>query len=391
MTLTTPPAQAPDDVRASALAPAEPVPTPGARTGSSSLVWGVIGIVIASLLGALVFVYLISGLGTGAFVFAGILALVPLVIVFFGIRWIDRWEPEPRGPLLFAFLWGSGVSVLIALLVGAEIDNVINSLGGPGPGYEFFTAAIQAPVVEEAAKGLGVLLIFFFARKHFDGPVDGIVYAATVAGGFAFTENILYFGQAIIESGGRTFDIAAIFLLRGLMSPFAHVMFTACLGVFLGIAARRGARVPFGWFVLGLVPAILLHAIWNGSLFFVSDFFGYYAIVQVPLFVLAVVLVLYLRRQELKLVRERLSDYVEAGWYAPAEVGALATPGGRRVALAWARRTDRGGIMRRYIQQTTRLTFARQRIITGTGRAGAVADEARLLEEILATRQQLRG
>jgi RsiW-degrading membrane proteinase PrsW (M82 family) len=79
--------------------------------------------------------------------------------------------------------------------------------------------------VEELAKGLGIVLIFLFARKHFDGPVDGIVYAAWVAGGFAFTENILYFGGELLDSSSPL-AVAQVFLIRGLMSPFAHIMFT---------------------------------------------------------------------------------------------------------------------------------------------------------------------
>jgi len=336
-------------------------------------------------------VYLITGLGVTAFAFAGVLALVPLVIVALGIRWIDRWDPEPRGALAFAFLWGAGVAVLIALLVGAEVDNVINSLGGPGPGYEFFGAAIQAPIVEETGKGIGVLLLFLFARKHFDGPVDGLVYAATVAGGFAFTENILYFGQALLETGTAS-GVVYIFLVRGLMSPFAHVMFTACIGIFLGIAASRTSALGgIGLFFVGLIPAILLHALWNGSLFFVQDFFGYYAVVQVPLFIFAILLVVYLRRQESKVALRHLTAYAAAGWFHPNEIGALATGPGRRVALAWARKYGIGRVMKRYIRDSTRLAFTRQRMSTGYNVPRAQADEAILLESIVTLRRSLTG
>ena len=72
---------------------------------------------------------------------------------------------------------------------------------------------MQAPLVEEVAKGLGVLLIYAFSRAHFDGPVDGLVYAATVAAGFAFTENILYFGVALVEGGAE--ELGATFVMRG--------------------------------------------------------------------------------------------------------------------------------------------------------------------------------
>src|SRR5436190_1185285 len=104
--------------------------------------------------------------------------LTPLAIVLLGIRWIDRWEPEPRSGLIFAFLWGAGVSVLIALVVDFGVSEQIAAGGGATNGTIFAQTVFQAPVVEEFGKGLGVLLIFIVGRRFFDGPVDGIVYAA---------------------------------------------------------------------------------------------------------------------------------------------------------------------------------------------------------------------
>lgn len=363
------------------------------RRSSTLLVLGVIGVVILSLLALFVVVYLIAGLGGDAFALGGIMALIPLVIVFFGVRWIDRWEREPRLAVLFAFLWGAAVAVLIALIVGAELDQIIVSLAnGSDFAYEFIGAAIQAPLVEETGKGLGVLILFWAARKYFDGPVDGIVYAAWVAGGFAFTENILYFGSQLLDSGGFDGSVFEIFLIRGIMSPFAHVMFTSFIGIALGFAARRtGAFGAVGFFLLGLIPAILLHALWNGALFFVSDFYGYYAIVQVPLFVMAILLVLFLRRQESKLTFDRLSEYASVGWFNQVEVAAIATPQGRRQAKAWAASNGRSREMRAFIHDATRLAFARQRIVTGRGRDAAVADEALLLASIAESRKGLAG
>lgn len=375
-----------------AVTTAPPGVAPPTRSGAGRVALLVIGILIVGIATLFVSVYLIAGLGVDAFALGGIMALIPLAIVFFGVRWIDKWEPEPRGIIVFAFLWGAGVSVLIALLVGAEIDNVINALGGPGPGYEFFGAAIQAPIVEEVGKGFGLLLIFWFARRHFDGPVDGLVYAAWVAGGFAFTENILYFGSQLVESGGVDAATFEIFLIRGLMSPFAHVMFTACTGFALGLAAHRtGSFGAIGFWLLGLIPAMLLHALWNGSLFFVSDFFGYYALVQFPLFVLAVWLVFYLRRREARITHDRLAEYAAAGWLAPDEVDALATGAGRRQAMSWARSHGKAREMRHYIREATRLAFARQRIISGRGRDRAILDESTHLTTLVEARRALAG
>ncbi|MGZ0212149.1 MAG: PrsW family intramembrane metalloprotease [Actinomycetales bacterium] len=360
--------------------------------GPGLLILGILGVIALSFVLLFVVVYVISGIGTDAFALGGILALVPLAVVFFAVRWIDRWEPEPRLAVVFAFLWGAGVAVLLALIVGAEIDNVINALGGPGPAYDFFAAAIQAPMVEEAGKALGILVIFWVARRHFDGPVDGLVYAAWIAGGFAFTENILYFGSELANLNDSGAGILQMFLVRGLMSPFAHVMFTACTGIALGLAVRSRSNVrSVGVFAVGLTLAIALHAVWNGALFFVNDFFGYYAIVQFPLFIVAIVIVVYLRRQEARMTYERLAEYANAGWFNPDEVSVLATPAGRRQALAWAARNNKRAQMKVYIQDATRLAFARQRIITGRDQIGAIADEAVLLGAIVEARHALTG
>ena len=362
-----------------------PTATP-ARPGSGMLVLTIVGFSIAGLIGLLVLLYLVLALGPGGLALGGVLALIPLGIVLLGVRWIDRWEPEPAPALAFGFLWGAAVAVFGALVIGLIVQVGTAMSGGSAAATEFVSAVIQAPLVEEGGKGLGVLLIFLVARKHFDGPVDGIVYAAIVAGGFAFTENILYFAQQIGTGSG----IAETFILRGLMAPFAHVMFTSCTGIALGIAARRaGTLGTIGIFLLGLIPAILLHALWNGALFVVDDFYGYYFIVQFPLFVGAVALVLYLRRREATLTRARIAEYAAAGWFAPEEVDALATRAGRQSTRQWAARHGLGPVMKRYTRDATRLAFTRQRLITRRATAGAQAEEAALLASLVATRAQL--
>lgn len=390
----TPAPVAPADIAAQAEATAQPglTQTPKPRNGLKALL--IVGVIVLSIAAIGVIAYLIWGLGPDAFALGGIMALVPLTIVFFGVRWIDRWEPEPRLVVFFAFLWGAAAAVIIALLVDYRVSDWVNSDGGPGKdAYDFFGATIQAPLVEEGGKGLGVLLIFLVARRYFDGPIDGIVYAAWIAGGFAFTENILYFGGQLLDSGGFDGNVGAIFLIRGIMSPFAHVMFTTCTGLAIGIAARRGYG-PLGgilFYFLGLIPAMLLHALWNGSLYFVGDFFSYYAVVQFPLFLIAVGIVIFLRRQEAKLTFNRLTEYAAAGWFKQDEVPALATGHGRRVAMGWARTNGKAKAMKRYIRDSTSLAFARQRIITGRDKVGAQADEAALLGAIVESRKALVG
>ena len=329
-------------------------------------------------------------LGTAAFALCGILALAPLGICLLGLRWVDRWEPEPRSALWFAFLWGAGVSVGIALLAGPYVARFLYLLL-PGFAPEFVGPVLEAPIVEEIAKGLGVLILVFVRRSHFDGPVDGVVYAGTVAAGFAFTENILYFGSALITSGGLGAELGFVFVLRGLFSPFAHVLFTSAIGLALGFAARRGgtARI-LGAFVVGLLAAIVGHMFWNGGTALVAgDFFAFYFLLQVPLFALAVTGVVLLRRAEQRLTRQRLGEYAAAGWFTPQEVLMLSTRAGRHQALVWAGRFGARGTMRTFIAEATRLALTRQQIAAGRDVLANQATERTLLRDLTRTRSAM--
>jgi hypothetical protein len=282
------------------------------------------------------------------------------------------------------------VSVAFALVVDLGIQLAIAFAQSGGTPDEALQAVVQAPLVEETAKGIGVLLIYVFSRSHFDGPVDGLVYGATVAAGFAFTENIIYFGSALIEGGPD--ELGATFVVRGLFSPFAHVLFTACTGIAIGIGARRGGGAGVvGWFLLGLTGAVLLHALWNGSLAFAEDAIGLYFTVQVPIFIVAVLVTVFLRREEIRITRARLAEYGAAGWFSPAEVQMLSTPSGRRQARAWARAQTppRTAEMRRLVSDATHLAFTRQRLITGRAGLRSSVDEHTLLQAVSADRAAL--
>ncbi|KNC19146.1 hypothetical protein AC792_08130 [Arthrobacter sp. RIT-PI-e] len=339
-------------------------------------------LVLAALVVAGVLLLLSASLGPSALLLCGFLALVPLGICLLGLRWIDRWDPEPRSALLFAFLWGAGASVVVTLALGSYVVQLLGSALTTAP-PELLGPVLQAPLVEEFAKGLGVLILVYTRRSHFDGPVDGIVYAGTVAAGFAFTENILYFGAAVLEPGAAG-SLVGVFILRGLFSPFAHVMFTAVLGFALGAALVRGGgnlRILRA-FVLGLLPAIGGHMLWNGgTLVLFDDFFLFYLVVQVPLFGAAVLAVVLLRASERRLTEARLADYARTGWFTAGEVRMLATAPGRAQALAWARRAGAEEDMREFIRTGTRIAHTRQRMLSGRRDADYAAVERELLEQ----------
>src|SRR4051794_20678072 len=335
--------------------------------------------------------YLLAALGPASVGIAASAALVPFGIVLAVVRWVDRWEPEPRPALLFALLWGAGVAVAIALLFDLGVELAARAVGTRPSG--FLQAVVQAPIVEEGGKGFGVLLLLWFGRRWFDGPVDGVVYAATVAAGFAFTENVLYFGRVLAESGfGAPF--VATFVARGLFSPFAHALFTACTGYALGLAAERTTRAgAVLFFLAGLVVAATLHALWNGGLSLAGNVIVYYFTGEVPIFLLAVGVVLALRIRERRVTAARLGEYADAGWFTRDEVALLSTWNGRRYAMAWASRQPaaaaKRAAMRRFVRDATRLGHARQRVVRQRQAIGRTPDERELLQAIAADRAVL--
>jgi RsiW-degrading membrane proteinase PrsW (M82 family) len=358
---------------------------PPSRAGMLGLMIG--GGALAFLSLFLVVPFLLANTGTAGFTVGFIASLLPLSAVLLAVHVIDRWEPEPKRLLFFAFTWGAAVSIAVTLLVQPFF--ALTYQFSDEADFQTYMATVQAPIVEEFAKSLGLLLLLLMARRHFDGPVDGVVFAFTIAGGFAFTENILYFGRAIAESASPATDLAQIFLLRGVMSPFAHAIFTGTTGLIMGLAARRwhtGASVAA--FVVGLLPAMFLHNRWNsmGQGFLVD-----YILIQVPIFVLFIGVVILLRVAENRLTRQRLLEYAVAGWFTPAEVDLLATPGGRRTALSWAAGYNRRPQMKAFVKAATQLAFTRQRILSGRDVQLHQAEERAQLHRILALRAAVAG
>lgn len=367
-----------------------PKASPRNRPSIATVAVIVVGIGVCAMAVIEVIAYLVGVLGVPGVVLNGLVALVPLAAVLAVVRWVDRWEPEPLALRVFAFLWGAGVSIFTAL----EVDETLNHYGHDigVSRSEFFSVTVQSPVVEEVAKGVGVLIVFIIAQRTFDGPVDGVVYAATIAAGFAFVENIQYFGLALWNGGGV--DLAYTFYVRGILSPFAHLTFTSCTGIALGLAANGPRRVgrTIVFFLCGLTAAILLHAGFNlGSALNENGAFFFYLLVELPIFALMAWFVLLARRRDALLTYQTLTLYARAGWLTAAEVDMLGTSSGRRQARRWAkahgRRAQRA--VRRFVRDATMLAYSRQRIQSNHGRERAQRDELQLLQAITHDRYEV--
>jgi protease PrsW len=198
-----------------------------------------------------------------AFVFVPVvlaLTALPLALVYTTFVWLDRIEPEPWTARLHATLWGATVAAL-----GAGIVNSLTAaIGG-----DALALVVSAPVVEETLKAAGVLFAAT-RRREVNSAMDGIVFAGWVAAGFAATENVLY----LVEGAGiGVGELTATFVVRGLLTPFAHPLFTLPVGLAVGWAVSQ-RRSLWGWAAIGLVPAVLAHALWNGTTLVATDAAG---------------------------------------------------------------------------------------------------------------------
>ena len=332
---------------------------------------------LAVLLGLVTLAVVLAELGVRAFVVGLVFAVLPVPLYLGLALWLDRFEPEPPRVLATIFLWGATVAAALALAANSVMDALLREAAGDVGGV--LTSVLWAPVVEEVAKGIALLLLMRQARDDFDGLTDGVVYAAMVGLGFAMTENVAYYGRAAVEGPDAS---VAVFLLRGVVSPFAHPLFTAMTGIGLGLARERPRSAwALAAPVAGLAAAVLLHAGWNLAASIHDAFVPTYAIIMVPVFLGTLALVRRSLEAEARVLRAQLAPLVAAGLLSRAELECLCTLRGRAAAaLRAAREGGVAGWRRRTAlhREVAELAFTRWRAERDGATIGAV-EEARLV------------
>jgi RsiW-degrading membrane proteinase PrsW (M82 family) len=283
-----------------------------------------------------------AGDGAVPFMVALPLALLPVPLLIALVLWVDRLEPEPRANLAFAFGWGAGIAALFALLINtAGLVYITQPDLGDSAG-EFVSATFGAPVVEETLKGTVLVGLLWRRRQEFDGPTDGVIYAAMVGLGFAMIENVGYYINALVmPMHGGVALLGFTFVLRGVLAPFLHPLFTSMTG--LGVAYTATRRdAGFGPVVIGWVLAMCLHGTWNGlsSLGAPGLATGYAIMFCVAVAVMA--LLVRDRRGLVRLIRRYLPSYAATGLVTADDVVMLSSLRSRRRARNWAR--ARGGL-----------------------------------------------
>jgi RsiW-degrading membrane proteinase PrsW (M82 family) len=209
----------------------------------------------------------------GGFVLSLLCGFVPMLFLAWIIYTLDRFEKEPMALLGGVFGWGAVVAVIGALILQIMLEQSVLMLTGSEALGSMMGASLFAPVTEEILKGAVVALVFLLAHSEFDSILDGIVYAAVAALGFAATEDVLYYFSAFEEGG--TGALAALFFLRFVVFGWQHAFFTAFTGIGLAVARMSPAlTVKLVAPLAGLGLSILTHSLHNSLLTFLSGIAG---------------------------------------------------------------------------------------------------------------------
>lgn len=341
---------------------------------------------LALTTGTLTLLLIAGDVGIHGVVAGVMLACLPVPLYAGLALFIDRYEPEPPSLLVGSFLWGATLAVFFSYILNTVNHAAFQIATGSVAGGHLLSSVISAPLVEEFSKGLCLFLLYFWKRREFNGIVDGVVYATMVALGFAMTENIQYYGAAFSKGGGEVAGL--VFVLRGMMSPYAHPLFTSMTGIGLGWAAQTDRRwirwlAPLG----GLGLAMTLHCIWNltasleASAWLLSYFF-----LMAPTALGVLIVVLAALAREGGLLRKYLAQDMS--------VSEL-----RRVASLWGRpmyslgKLFRKGPMgwfrsEQYLQIASELAFLRHNQTRGF--RYEEGEEARLVAQLQSLQARLR-
>ncbi len=188
---------------------------------------------------------------------------VPMFIFAAFVYWLDRYEKEPKILLGAAFFWGVVIAAGGAFIINTAAGMGIYIFTNSEVAAEIGTASIVAPFVEEFLKGLAVAIVFFLFYKEFDSILDGIIYAAIVALGFAATENTLYIFRNGYQEGGWGGLFLLVFI-RVVIVGWQHPFYTAFTGIGFAVArTNKNMLIKLIAPLIGFGVAVTTHAFHN--------------------------------------------------------------------------------------------------------------------------------
>ncbi len=192
------------------------------------------------------------------FITIPLLSILPCVAWLWYFSSCSRYKRPAMRVLGLTFCLGD-LATIPALLLNLQGQSLINDLFGRSLPARILVLFLVVGPVEELLK---LLVVYFYAyrRPEFDEMLDGVIYSAAAALGFAALENIVYLAE----------NDARLVLLRGPLSNPGHALFSAIWGLALSRAKAMpnltNARLPI--IARGWIYASILHAVFDMLLVF---------------------------------------------------------------------------------------------------------------------------
>lgn len=228
-----------------------------------------------------------------------ILTIITLALVFIGFNdYFSQFAEKDKSQALFpifliaastVFLYAipvalfifylvrrfnvSGKVVLISLILGftlplylasqgnSLISLLLFSLNVPKEILSKWGAAMTAPFTEEIAKGLVVLLTYFFCKKI--SLKDAFISGMISGFGFQVFEDFAYIFQSTFGETNTGFSIAFERISNALGS---HMDFAIVFGVGLIALLKKEKSIPKSKALFFIIAPIVLHFVWNSPL-----------------------------------------------------------------------------------------------------------------------------
>ena len=219
--------------------------------------------------------------------------LVPVVFVAFlyDHQHLSSMTPETiaKSFCVGGILGVLGASVLESLLLPI--------LTNPNQGLSL-SGGLAVGLIEEGVK---ILAVIFLARHmHRATTMDGLLLGAAVGMGFAAFESTGYAFTAFLLSHGYVGVSIAETVIRGLLAPFGHGIWTGILAAVLFRERRHDHFRITGLVILTYLFVSALHGLWDGlprTIFFTVPPGIHISLVTLTLSVIGIVVFVMLYRR----------------------------------------------------------------------------------------------
>ena len=181
-------------------------------------------------------------------------AVAPALVIIVYIYIKDKYEKEPKHLLLYNFLYGAILSIIVTTILYFLFAEFFPPFITESIFDQFIKAFLMVGLIEEFSK---YIIVKYYAQPKdaFNEPFDGIVYAVMVSMGFAVTENIFYVFEGGIETA----------IARAFTAVPAHATFGILMGYFMGKAKFSKNKKFLN--LIGLFLAIIFHGAYDFFLF----------------------------------------------------------------------------------------------------------------------------